>query len=761
MRILITLLNILVFSAVCSAQKQTKPLYKNPQLPTDTRVNDLLKRMTLEEKVYQLCALRLGDGDEVFKTSGVYSADYVRNQMKQHGVGHISCATTDMNAEGSVKTLNEIQKIAVEETRLGIPVIANDEALHGSRGAGSTSYPQSIALSCTWNLQLMKEIGIAIGQETYSRGVRQALGPVLDLARDPRHGRMEESYGEDPFLASRFGVAYIKGLQSNGVICSPKHFAANFVADNGRDAGNIALSERELREIHLVPYRAAVAEAGTKSMMAAYNALNGVPCSSNYWLLTDLLRKEWGFKGFTVSDWSGVNHIMGHHKLAGSLSDAAILATQAGLDVDLPRLKSYVNLIKLVQEGKIKETAIDENVKHVLRVKFEMGLFEHPYVADTLAAQLSDAPRFRQLARQAARQSIVLLKNKNNILPLSPAVKSIAVIGPNANKLQLGGYSAAKVQGASPLEGIKAVFGSALTIKYAEGCKVSGFDKSGFSEAIQAASTADVVVLVMGGQYGVTGGETQDRIDLNLMGVQEDLIKEISALGKPVIVVLNDGRPATMMNWVDKVDGVISMFFAGEEGGNALAEILSGKVNPSGKLTITFPRHTGQLPMNLLHRPYGREGGVAEYPEIKEKINPTGTEISSRYYPLFPFGFGLSYTQYKYGPVVFDKKEFAKNEKIQLSVAVTNTGKFDGDEIVQLYFTNLHPTEVTQPKMQLRAFERVNIPAGTTKQVKFVLTATDLTYLNDKLKPQVDAGQFEIFVGTNSAEGVKETFTLK
>ncbi len=753
---------VLMFTALCFSQKQKQPAYKDSSLPTNTRVNDLIKRMTLEEKVYQLCALRLGDGDEVFKTSGIYSATYVRNQMKAHGVGHISCATTDMNAEMSVKTLNEIQKIAVEETRLGIPVIANDEALHGSRGAGSTSYPQSIALSCTWNLSLMKEIASAIGQETYSRGVRQALGPVLDLARDPRHGRMEEAYGEDPYLASRFGVAYIKGLQSNNVICTPKHFAANFVADNGRDAGNIGLSERELREIHLVPYEAAVREANAQSLMAAYNALDGVPCSANKWLLTDVLRKEWGFKGFTVSDWSGINHMAGHQNFANSLGNAAILGTRAGLDVDLPRLKSYVNLINLVKEGKIRESEIDENVEHVLRVKFEMGLFEQPYIEDTtLASKLCDAPKFRKLALEAARQSIILLKNKNNVLPLNSNIKSIAVIGPNANKVQLGGYSAANVKGVSPLEGIRTVFGSDVSIKYAEGCKINGIDKSGFDDAVKIAKQSDAVVLIMGGEYGVTGGETQDRIDLNLMGVQEDLIKTIGEVGKPIIVVLNDGRPTTMMNWEDKADGIISMFFAGEEGGTAMAEILKGKTNPSGKLTVTFPRHTGQVPMCLLHRPYGREGGVAEYPEIKEKINPSGAEVSSRYYPLFPFGFGLSYTTFKYGSVVFEKKEFEKNEEIILSVDVANTGKIDGDEIVQLYFTSLESSQVTQPKMQLRAFERVRIQAGGTKIVRFVLHASDFSYLNENLKQQVDSGEYEIFVGGSSAVGVKGKFLLK
>ncbi|PTQ93962.1 beta-glucosidase [Mucilaginibacter yixingensis] len=732
-------------------------LYKNPALSIEKRVNDLITRMTLEEKVYQMCALRLGDGDEVFKTSGVYSIDYIRQQMKTHGTGHISCPTTDMNAALSVKTANEIQKVAVQETRLGIPTLINDEALHGFKGFGATSYPQAIALSCTWDLALMRKIADAIGKEAYSRGVRQALGPVLDLARDPRHGRMEETYGEDPYLASRFGVEFIKNVQQNGVICTPKHFAANFVSANGSDAGNISLSERELREIHLVPYKAAVTEAHAKSIMAAYNAINGVPCHANKWLLTDLLRKEWGFSGFTVSDWSGVIHTMDMHKIADSKGEAAVLCANAGLDVDLPRYKAYVELIDQVKNGNIKQSVIDESVKRILRIKLELGLFEHPYIEDTTqAVKLCNAPEFRALAKRAAEESIVLLKNKNNVLPVIASTKSIAVIGPNANTVQLGGYSASGVAGVSPLDGIKNIFGSAATIRYAKGCTLTGVDSTGFKEAVGIAQQSDIAVLVMGGQYGLTGGESQDRIDLNLMGVQEALIKRISSLHKPVIVVLNDSRPVTMLNWVDKVDAVLQMFPAGEEGGNALAEILAGKVNPSGKTTVTIPRNTGQLPLTQITRPYGREGSIAEYPETKGKP----MDFKDRYYALFPFGFGLSYTSFQYGNIKFVKNKFSINEKIQLSVNVTNTGNRAGDEIVQLYFTNLHCKHITQARQQLRAFQRVSIPAGGTQTVTFILNPSDLSYLDENLKPKVDPGEFEIFVGGNSVDGVTSKFTL-
>lgn len=747
---------VLVNAVIVFGQSKEKLPYKNSGLSVEKRVADLISRMTLEEKVYQMCALRLGDGDEVFKTSGVYSANYIRSQVKTHGVGHISCPTTNMNAQLSVTTANEIQKIAVEETRLGIPVLVNDETLHGYRGTGSNSYPQSLAMSCTWNIPLMYEISSAIAKETYSRGTRQALSPVLELGREPRHGRFEETFGEDPFLAARFAVAYVKGHQENGVICTPKSFLGDY--DNSRDAFNSSFSQRDYRELYFVPYKAAFTEAGAKSVMMGYLAIDGVPASANKWLMTDILRKEWGFKGFIVSDWSGVNHLMGNHKVAGSLGEAAVMAANAGVDVDLPRLKSYVQLIEMVKQGKIKQSVIDESVKRILRVKFEMGLFDHPYIEDTtLAAKLNNSPAYRKLALTAAEQSIVLLKNNNNVLPLASFVKNIAVIGPNANKLQLGGYSARGVRGVTPLEGIKNIFGATASIRYAAGCSLTGFDKSGFNEAITIAQQSDVCILVMGGQYGLTGGESQDRVDLNLMGVQEDLIKEISALGKPVIVVLNDGRPVTMLNWINKVDAVLMMFPAGEEGGNALAGILSGRINPSGKLTVTIPRNTGQLPLCFLTRPYGREGAVAEYPEM------TGEKFVqiNRYYPLFPFGYGLSYTTFSYSNLKFSKNVYTMNEPVEVSVDIKNTGTQDGDEIAELYFTDLNVHSISLPKMQLKSFQRVHIAAGATQTVKFILQQADMKYLNASLKPELNPGSFEVFIGGDCVTGIKGVFEIK
>lgn len=729
-----------------------KPLpYQNPKLSVDERVDDLIKRMTLEEKVYQMSALRLGEGDEIFKTSGEYSMEDIRRKFGKHGVGYLSCPTTDMPAPKAVITGNQIQKIAVEETRLGIPVMIDAEAIHGCRATGATSYPQSIALSCTWNVDLMAQIADAIGKETHSRGINQVLSPTLDLARDPRHGRMEECYGEDPFLASRMGVEFIKGVQKNGVVCSPKHFLANFVTDGGRDSGNAGMSERELREIHMPPFRAAVEEAGVKSLMAAYNSVDGIPCSANRWLLTDVLRNEWGFDGFVVSDWSAVSHAYGHLRIAPTQLEAAALCAKAGMDVELPRIKSYAKLGEMVKHGKITEEEIDTNVRHILRVKFQMGLFEHPYVDEKLAEKLCDAPQFRNLAREAARQSIVLLKNEKNRLPLND-VHKLAVVGPNATLAQLGGYSAKGVKSVSPLEGIKNIFGKQVEVSYAKGCDLTGNDTSGFAEAVKCVQDADACVMVMGGANWTTGGETRDRNSLDLMGMQEELILEIGKTDKPIIVVLVEGRPVTMTRWMDKADAIVMMFFAGEEGGNALAEILSGKVNPSGKLTVSYPRHTGDLPMCLLHRPYGREGNIVEYGQNAMPAN--------RYFPLYPFGYGLSYTTYEYKNLRLENDKPTKNEEIRFSIDITNTGNMDGDETVQVYLTDLY-CRITQSEKQLKAFQRMHVPAGQTKTVSFTLPYSTLSFLNERLQPEVEAGEFELLVGPDCMQGVTQRFAVQ
>lgn len=485
--------------------------------------------------------------------------------------------------------------------------------------------------------------------------------------------------------------------------------------------------------------------------MAAYNSVDGVPCSANRWLLTDVLRNEWGFDGFVVSDWSAVSHAHGHLKIAPTQLEVAALCAKAGMDVELPRIKSYAKLAEMVRQGKITEEEIDTNVCHILRVKFQMGLFEHPYVDEKLAEKLCDAPQFRNLAREAARQSIVLLKNEKKRLPLN-GVRKLAVVGPNANVVQLGGYSAKGVKGVSPLEGIRNVFGKQMEISYAKGCDLTGNDTSGFAEAVKCVQEADACVMVMGGANWTTGGETRDRNNLDLMGMQEELILEIGKTGKPLIVVLVEGRPVTMTRWMDKADAIVMMFFAGEEGGNALAEILSGKVNPSGKLTVSYPRHTGDLPMCLLHRPYGREGNIVEYGQ--------NAMPASRYFPLYPFGYGLSYTTYEYKNLRMENDKLAKDEDIHFSIDVTNTGNMDGDETVQVYLTDLY-CRITQSEKQLKAFQRVHVPAGQTKTVSFTLPYSALSFLNERLQPEVETGEFELLVGSDCMRGATQRFWVQ
>ena len=391
------------------------------------------------------------------------------------------------------------------------------------------------------------------------------------------------------------------------------------------------------------------------------------------------------------------------------------------------------------------------NVRHILKVKFQMGLFEHPYVDESLAEKKCDTPQFRQLARRAARESIVLLKNEHDVLPLK-GIHRLAVVGPNANVVQLGGYSAKGVRGVSPLQGIEQVLGSQIEVSYAKGCEVTGTDKSGFAQAVQTVRESDACVMVMGGANWTTGGETRDRNSLDLMGVQEELIQEISKVGKPLIVVLVEGRPVTMTHWMEKADAIVMMFFAGEEGGNALAEILSGKVNPSGKLSVSYPRTVGDLPMCLLHRPYGREGNVVEYGQ--------GVIPKNRYYPLYPFGYGLSYTSFAYKNLKIENKELVRGEDVRFSVEVTNTGTRDGDEIVQVYLTDLY-CRITQSEKKLKAFQKVHIPAGETRKLYFTLSYSELSFLNEKLQSEVEAGEFELFVGADCMKGLNETFSVK
>jgi len=716
-----------------------KPIYQDKSRQIEERVEDLLAKMTIEEKIYQMCALR---GDEVLE-NGKFSPEKAKKNIAR-GMGQISCVLRPFSPKEGAKLANEIQKFAVEQTRLRIPIIIHDEALHGCVAKSSASFPQSIALASTWDPELMERVAVAIGKETRSRGIHQCLSPTINIARDPRCGRTEETYGEDPHLASRMAVAFVRGVQSQKVVATPKHYTANFVGDGGRDSNAIHFSERMLREIYLPAFEASVKEAGALSIMAAYNSIDGIPCSCHKWLLTDVLKREWGFKGFVVSDYGSVLGILEKHCVAGTKAEAAKKAAEAGLDVELPRIQCYGELIGLAKEGRLSEEVVNECVRRVLWVKFWLGLFDDPYVDPDYAEKICDCEEHRKLALEAALKSIVLLKNSNKILPLGKDVKSIAVIGPNANEIRLGGYSGYGMKVITPLEGIKNRAPKKLEVYFAEGCKVADTSKEGFKEAVNIARKSDVIVLFMGNSKE-TEGEGKDRCDLDLPGVQEELIEEVCRVGKPVIVVLINGSAITMSRWIDKVDAVIEAWYPGEEGGNAIADVLFGNYNPGGRLPITFPRRIGQLPLYYNYRPTGRG---YDYVDLRGEDQP-----------LFPFGYGLSYTTFEYSSLKITPDKIAPNGTVRVSVEVQNTGEREGDEVVQLYVRDVL-SSVSRPLKELKGFKRITLKPGEKTTVEFLLTEKELSFLDRHMERVVEPGTFEVMVGGNSVRGVSGRFEV-
>lgn len=744
--------------------KSQKPTYLNKNTPIEERVEDLLGRMTTKEKVHQMVGIGNWNKEKrIFITkekirhwkqidrklliSILKKAKFsVKNAKKiiGHGLGQLSMGVTHFTPKISAERANEVQKFAKEETRLGIPIIIHDECLHGCMAIGSTSYPQSIALASTWDNELMKEMAVAIGKETRARGISQCLSPTINIARDPRCGRTEETYGEDPYLTSRMGVAFVKGVQSQGVVTTPKHYVANFVGDGGRDSNEIHFSERILKEIYFPAFEACVKEAGALSIMAAYNSLDGEPCSSSKKLLTDILRKEWGFKGFVVSDYFSVVHIHEKHKVARTKAEAAKKAVEAGLDIELPNMDCYGKLVELVEKGKISIKSIDKCVKRILWVKFHLGLFDNPYVNPKYAEKISDCKEHRNLALKAAQKSTILLKNENDILPLAKEMKSIAVIGPNANEMQLGGYSCREpVNVITPLEGIKNRASKNVKINFAKGCDTRSKSQKGFKAAVEIAKKSDIAVMFMGNSPK-TEGEARDRCNLDLPGRQEELINAVSKTGTPVIVVLIGGSVITMQNWINNVQGIIEAWYPGEEGGNAIADILFGNCNPSGHLPITFPKTTGQLPLYYNYKPSGRDD---DYVDLR------GNQ------PLFPFGYGLSYTKFKYSNLKIIPNKITVHGKVKVSVDVKNTGNYNGEEVVQLYIRDIY-SSIARPVRELKAFKKIFLKKGKKKKVEFTLTEKELRFLDRNMEYVVEPGKFEIMVGGNSAEGIKGKFKV-
>ena len=848
-----------------------KAIYLDPKASVADRVRDLLGRMTLEEKIAQLqCS------DQDIEEHPPATRD---------GVGSLATILRYHSASRGAEKSNRIQKLIADRTRLKIPVLIHDEGLHGLVARGATSFPQAIGLAGTFDTALVEEVATVIAREARSRGIRQLLSPVINIARDVRWGRVEETYGEDPYLTSRMGVAFCKSLEKEGVISTPKHYVAN-VGDGGRDSYPIEYSPRLLREVYFPPFKACFQEGHATSVMAAYNALDGLPCSANHWLLTEVLRGEWGFQGFVVSDYGSVGGIIDAHHAAATIEDGAKRAIEAGLDVELPGIYVYGDpLLKAAKAGSVAESTIDIAVSRVLAAKFRLGVFENPGVDPEAAARVNGSDVHRMLALRAAQEAIVLLKNDHDVLPLKKDLKTIAVIGPMANVVSLGGYSGIDIKVVTPLEGIRNCVSKGTTVKYEQGCELSPsalptipgeylvppaaqpgehglkgeyfntMDLSGspalvridrqvhfdwnagspdprvnserfsvrwtgkliaqatgdcqlgvttddgvrlfidgqlmidswrekspssdvitvrlqagkaydirmeyfqnrggasadlgwdfkpdadrrFDSAVEAARRSDAAVIFA----GINEGEGRDRAYLDLPGSQESLIDAVSGTGVPTIVVLVNGSAVTMNRWMTKVSAIVEMWYGGEEGGNAIGRVLFGDYNPGGKLPVTFPRTVGQVPLYYDHKPTGRGD---DYVDLSGK-------------PLFPFGFGLSYSRFEYRNLTIAPSTIGPADSVRIAVDVENTGKRKGDEVVQLY---LHDgvRSVTRPVKELKGFQRISLSPGEKRTVTFTLRTADLSLLDEHLNTVVQNGGVDVLIGSSS-EDIRQKGTFQ
>jgi beta-glucosidase len=886
----ITIFLLLCLALANPSITQTIPAYKNARLPIEVRVKDLLKRMTPEEKFWQLFMIPgdLGNDPSKYK-NGIFGFQ-VNTVQQQHGAAaQLLNYQSGQTAQQTLQKINSIQKYFVEQTRLGIPIIAFDEALHGLIRDEATAFPQAIALAATWDTTLMNKVAAAIANETKSRGIRHILSPVVNLATDVRWGRVEETYGEDPVLSAAMGVAFVKAFEQRGIITNPKHFAVNH-GEGGRDSYPIHYNERLLEETYFVPFKAVIQKGGARSIMTAYNSLDGSPCSANDWLLNKKLRKDWGFKGFVLSDAGATGGANVLHFTAADYAEAGKQAIENGLDVIFQTAYEHHQLFeKHFLDKSMRPGAIDSAVARVLRVKFELGLFEKPYADASMMEQWS-IQQHRELAKEAAIRSMVLLKNEHQVLPFTTSIKKIAVLGTDAAEARLGGYSGPGIHKQSILAGIQERAGNNWQVVYAPGpgrqhqtwtvvpdsclftmqngkrvpglsaayfnnitlqgtpvlsrvdaainfqwtlfspdpakinydffsarwtgkiqspvtgnvdigidgndgyrlfindqliidnwqkqsyatklanfhfekekaydIRVEYFEPAGnarfhliwnagvqdsseykIQQAVNAAAGADIAVVVA----GIEEGEFRDRASLALPGLQDEMIQCVAASGKRVVVLLVGGSAVTMRNWLGKVNGVLDVWYPGEAGGDAVAAILFGDRSPSGKLPITFPVSEAQLPLVYNHKPTGRGD---------DYNNLTGM-------PLFPFGFGLSYTSFTYSDLRLAKHVIKTGETLSLSFKLKNTGNYKSDEVVQLY---LHDelASVARPVKELKAFQRVSLDKGEEKEIRFNITPDMLTMLNVNMKEVIEPGQFRIMIGSSSSDiRLREIFEVK
>jgi beta-glucosidase len=743
-------------------------------------VQDLLSRMTLQEKAAQMLCIWQQKPQTLVDAEGNFDEQKARVAFKdRRGLGQVgrpSDAGKGKNGREMAVLTNAIQKFFLENSRLGIPVIFHEECLHGHAAVDGTSFPQPIALGATFNPELVESIFTATAAEARLRGAHQALTPVVDVAREPRWGRVEETYGEDPFLVSRMGIAAVHGFQGDAtfhdkrrMIATLKHFVGHGQPESGMNCAPANISLRVLRETFLYTFREALREAGAISIMASYNEIDGLPSHANKWLLRDVLRKEWGFKGYVVSDYFAIWEL-GYrpdthgHFVAKDKTESAVLAVKAGINIELPDPDCYLSLVNLVRKGVLKERELDELVAPMLLWKFKLGLFDDPYVDPDEADRVVGSREHNKIALTAAREAITLLKNENGVAPLNrKKIKSIAVIGPNANRTLLGGYSGRPKYEITVLDGIREKAGKKINVLYSEGCKITiggnwnqdevapsdpEEDRRQIAEAVEVARQADVIVLAIGGNEQTSReawslNHMGDRTSLDLIGRQEELVRAMVALGKPVIVFLFNGRPLSINYLSQNVPVVYECFYLGQECGRAVADVLFGDYNPGGKLPISFPRSTGHLPVFYNYKPSARRGYLFD-------------DVS----PLYAFGYGLSYTSFSMTNPRLTKKRIHRNGSTRLLVDVANTGSREGTEVAQLYIRDV-VSSVTRPVKELKGFQRVRLAPGESTTVAFDITPAMLKFYDVNMKYVVEPGDFELMIGNSSRNEDLAKLTLQ
>jgi len=738
--------------------------YRDPKVPLNERVSDLLLRMTPAEKVAQLISVNWEHTQLDDPKTHALSLPAARKWLS-NGIGEIT-RPSDRHSDprSATEFASAVQKFLVEKTRLGIPAILHEEALHGLVAPSATSFPQAIGLAATFDPDLLEQVFTVAARQARARGVQHVLAPVVDVARDPRWGRIEETYGEDPYLVGRLGVAAIRGFQGRRSADAPiddvhvaatvKHFTGHGTPEGGRNAAPGNYSMHVLREVFLPPLEAAVREAAVASVMPSYNEVDGIPSHANRWLLTDVLRGEWGFSGVVVSDYFGIAELDRRQHVVPDLRAAGRRALRAGVDLELPEGEAYPLLSEEMQAQRVSAAAVDAAVARVLRLKFQLGLFEQPY--PPAAVPEPERPADRVLARHAAEEAIILLKNQGGLLPLDAGkLKSIAVIGPNSSAVRLGGYSGKPDRVVSVFDGIKARVAPRVTVLTAPGCGLTkgnrgwtddvveladpNEDAQLIAEAVKVAQQVEQIVLVLGQNEQLSreawaDNHRGDRLDLDLPGRQNDLARAILALRKPVVLVLLHGSPLSIPELAKTAPAILDGFYLGEETGTALAEVLFGDVSPAGRLPVSVPRSVGTVPAYYNYKPAARR------PYLGEELGP-----------LWPFGFGLSYTTFKYDRLAVSPARIPPDGKTITSVNVTNTGKFASDEVVQLYIHDL-VSSVTRPISELKGFRRIHLKPGESKKVDFPLGFAELSFFDETMKRVVEPGRFEIMAGGSSAE---------